>query len=489
MFSLRSGGIGGLGGSGNGSGTSSSMSKVSFKAEGSGHSGSSVARSGGKGEDIYFTPHYPGEDDDAIRIDIEHINLISEDEDDVAFAGSRKIVDKGKAVAKSGLRPVRLQREEHKERATVVNTAPTVNVTSPEKQQIEDKEEGLFVLDEPRSSNYNKVTETVNVESGNDILVEPRIKQESSIEIELNLNQPQTHIPEFTETRPRHSPENNYKINNTLTAHPSGAPSDKTTASTANVGSNFHKSSERVSKKLAREPVFQTEEDRAEYERYLEDVAILSNELGCLQDSNSSKLIDAEGDENMDNTETVQEEQDKREGRLYLFQFPPVLPALYNPESAKNIGSAIKIKQENTENNDLDRALIEDKDLASSNQKGKEKVREADVSANSPVIKLEIEDAVLKNPREDIPKGDETINEEGLIGKLIVRESGRVELSWGGTGLLLGRGVDAGFLTTGVIVDSVERGPRGGGVPEGRALGMGQIMGKFVVTPDWKNMA
>ena len=80
------------------------------------------------------------------------------------------------------------------------------------------------------------------------------------------------------------------------------------------------------------------------------------------------------------------------------------------------------------------------------------------------------------------------VQEEGWIGKLIVRESGRVELCWGGTNLLVGRGVDAGFLTTGVMVDMIEKGPPGGGAPEGKALSMGQVMGKFVVTPDWDKM-
>ena len=94
-----------------------------------------------------------------------------------------------------------------------------------------------------------------------------------------------------------------------------------------------------------------------------------------------------------------------------------------------------------------------------------------------------------KVKKEEVKKGHPPyVNEEGWIGKLIVRKSGRVELSWGGVNLLVGRGVDAGFLTTGIVVDSIEKGPPGGGAPEGRALSMGQIMGKFVVTPDWEHM-
>jgi DNA-directed RNA polymerase III subunit RPC4 len=38
------------------------------------------------------------------------------------------------------------------------------------------------------------------------------------------------------------------------------------------------------------------------------------------------------------------------------------------------------------------------------------------------------------------------------------------------------------------MVDMIEKGPPGGGAPEGKAMSMGQVMGKFVVTPDWERM-
>ena len=74
------------------------------------------------------------------------------------------------------------------------------------------------------------------------------------------------------------------------------------------------------------------------------------------------------------------------------------------------------------------------------------------------------------------------VKEEGFIGKLVVRESGKVELSWGGTSMVLGRGVSANFLSTVVVTENKAEDP------EGVAIGMGQVMGKFVVTPDWEKM-
>jgi DNA-directed RNA polymerase III subunit RPC4 len=94
------------------------------------------------------------------------------------------------------------------------------------------------------------------------------------------------------------------------------------------------------------------------------------------------------------------------------------------------------------------------------------------------------------------------VDREGFIRKLIMQESGRVDLDWGETRMLVGRGIPTGFLTTGVLVDPLEEDRRhadkrwggafGGGslkpTHEGKTTGMGEIMGKFAVTPDWEGM-
>jgi DNA-directed RNA polymerase III subunit RPC4 len=252
-----------------------------------------------------------------------------------------------------------------------------------------------------------------------------------------------------------------------------------------------------LKKKLDKKPVLQTAQDRAEYERHLQDVEILAEELGGMQthqgdkDKGKGKEKDVEGDVDMKGTPTA--EPDKKDGRLYLFQFPPVLPELYDPTKDKPPTPA-EIKAKELEEAREKERLAE---AAKKAEKGKGKSAKAtDPGAEQVEKDIKVEAEPPMTPEQKKQKEEEEkrkrrqgfVKEEGHIGKLIVRASGRVELCWGGTNLLVGRGVDAGFLTTGVVVDSQERGPPGGGAPEGKAMSMGQIMGKFVVTPDWQKM-
>ncbi|RKF71201.1 hypothetical protein GcC1_105006 [Golovinomyces cichoracearum] len=484
MMSVRSGGVGGGGGS-----VTSTRISVNNRESGK-YRPDASGGTDSRGNTTYFTPQYPGEDDDVIRVDIENINLVSDDEDNLEYAKDRKILNEGRVVSRGSLRPVRLYREEHKERVTIVNTTskPSVglNTTS---QDDNDEDEGLFVIDNRRSSsNVNQKIENITTDrKDRESSLEPKIKQEPSLDQSFNLVEPppiitQPEISTGSILESKQSNQNSLDTSSTLNeSELKGDPVLK-------VEPGLDKNSRQLIKQYGKKFVLQTQEDRAEYERHLEDVLILANELGGLQESNQSRYQDADGDEKMqDSNNPEEEQQDKKEGRLYLFQFPPVLPGLYNPSTEENSSSSVKIKQENNEG-------MQDPGMTSSIQKGKAIAKDGNTpTLMKGAVKLEAEDEELGSSsinqiKVDISKRSELVNEEGFIGKLVVRESGRVQLSWGGTNLLLGRGVDAGFLTTGVIVDSIERGPKGGGVPEGRALGMGQIMGKFVVTPDWQSM-
>jgi DNA-directed RNA polymerase III subunit RPC4 len=426
-------------------------------------------------------PQYPDEDLDAPRVDIELINLISDDsDDDPIFIGNRpKTNGKGKSTSKGGLKPVRLHRQEHKERVTLVNTEPMTKLQP-------DSDEELPTIDELRSSRAvpgEKEFQGVY----QDIVEEARIKAEPGVELSFRGSPPP----------PASSPESKSNIKS-LTYLPESKTRTKDQVSSslaidleqldeeALAKAKNDKKSRRLGKKKDKKPIIQTEEDRAEYERHLEDVAILANELGGLQGNLSANTRDAEGDIAMDGG--VAEEADKKEGRLYLFQFPPVVPELYNPIKGKP-KTKVEIKAEK-EKEKVDKDM--DVQMTGMSAKGKGKMKERiDLTGDATVVKIEEEAAVGpdgKPEKEEKKKRDEVVHEEGWIGKLIVRESGRVELCWGGTNLLVGRGVDAGFLTTGVMVDMIERGPPGGGAPEGKALSMGQVMGKFVVTPDWEKM-
>jgi DNA-directed RNA polymerase III subunit RPC4 len=127
---------------------------------------------------------------------------------------------------------------------------------------------------------------------------------------------------------------------------------------------------------------------------------------------------------------------------------------------------------------------------------------EAGPSASAAAIDLtapDTEDAVVIKTEPGLSavfqKAPDLVTEEGFIGKLVVRKSGKIELDWGGTMMELGKGAESEFLTTTLIVDppgeevvEMVMGmsfSRGAEKPTGVGCGMGKVMGKFVITPDF----
>ncbi|KAI9052152.1 hypothetical protein LZ554_003514 [Drepanopeziza brunnea f. sp. 'monogermtubi'] len=454
----RLGGGGGGGGNGvSGIKTESGPSR-SGGYTGGGGGGGGGGGMGGFNKDYVPEPHYPGEDGDAPRVDIAMINLVPEEEDDeIQYIGT-------KSIRKTGLRPVRLDRHEHKARVTIVNTGPVI--------KIEDDEDGVEV-DETRSSSRPGPVDSRIGDPGDEI----------KIKTEPGLAPTFRHIsPDSTSTVEPLSPESKRKVKQSVVDSPE-LRMDDDAAMTGVLGEK----KAQPKKKRAHKQVIQTEEDKAEYERHLEDVAILASELGGLQGNLTDKGKGTDDQEDVLMEEAAPKPEDKRSGRLYLFQFPPILPELYDPVKGKSIDPKKMHDLSVDGNGDVE---ISGTGI-SAKSKAKAKDR-ADLTGDSVAIKMEepisLDKAKMEEEKKSKGKRTPYVHEEGWIGKLVVRQSGKVELSWGGVNLLVGRGVDAGFLTTGIVVDGLEKGPVGGGAPEGRAMSMGQIMGKFVVTPDMENL-
>jgi len=85
----------------------------------------------------------------------------------------------------------------------------------------------------------------------------------------------------------------------------------------------------------------------------------------------------------------------------------------------------------------------------------------------------------------------------GAVGKLRIHKSGKATLDWGGTKLSVGMGGEVGFLQDIVVLGLPDKkvgaeGAEGAAEKEdagpGWAMGMGQVKGKFVVTPDWSDV-
>lgn len=176
-----------------------------------------------------------------------------------------------------------------------------------------------------------------------------------------------------------------------------------------------------------------TQEDRDEDARIQDDLRIMREELG---------EVGAVGEDG----------GSKRDAKMYLFQMPPVLPQLV----------PIRIKPDP----DAEDAIGGD-------------VMQVDPPNNSEKpIKIE-EDAEGKPaPPPPVPSG--------AVGKLRVHASGKVTMDWGGMGLCVEMGSRASFLQDVLLTELPEtKVNEAGKVESGWAVGMGQVKGKFVVTPDW----
>lgn len=184
----------------------------------------------------------------------------------------------------------------------------------------------------------------------------------------------------------------------------------------------------------------QTEEDRAEYNRYNENLHHLRYELGPAEST-----TDDNGDAKMKDDEANGEKPTVRDNNSYLFQLPPVMPEVCEQEVKKE-ASAVAKKEEQKE------------------------VKVEETFSNLSEI--------AKRP--DIPSG--------CVGKLRVYKSGATVMDWGGTSYMLKPGTRASFLQEAVSLQVFPEKDRV--VPEvsGETMSMGRIKGKFVVMPDLDKM-
>jgi len=156
--------------------------------------------------------------------------------------------------------------------------------------------------------------------------------------------------------------------------------------------------------------------------------------------------------------------QDNKTDKLFLFQFPPILPGLIDPE-------ALKLeKDEDIEMTTQDRPGPSIKRSDSPEVK-KRQPRTKSINEERPNIFPNLK-AVMNNP---IPSG--------TAGKLRVHKSGRVSMIWGGIEFEVSRGTDCEFLQDIVVMKQEAGYGDENGRPKGRAWGMGQVRGKFVVSP------
>jgi len=183
------------------------------------------------------------------------------------------------------------------------------------------------------------------------------------------------------------------------------------------------------------------------------DMNLLASELGAVTVTGEDGETKSEGPSNKD-------------GRMYLFQFPPLIPPLKQVAAPRP-----KVKQE--DNFSLADAPAAPVDLTQDDS------RHATADADE-------EDDDDEDEDETGGFRSQLLSQGGMIGKLNVRKSGKVELDWGGTTLELSPAAGMNFLTTAVIMEENDEKPQHG-VIGGDSIGMGKIMGRFVLSPVWND--
>ncbi|RMY12055.1 hypothetical protein D0867_07888 [Hortaea werneckii] len=430
-----------------------------FGGGGGGRSGGGGGGSGGRsfgGSGVKMEPG-SGEVELMPQVKMEEGEYVSSDEDEAEQGMGRLNIDELGVIdltaeeeedPSRGFAPVRLKREEHKERTV------GVNVDEAEKEDEKEKQ-GKEKTSEKRKGKQKQRPKDVEITGES----EKYHGAYSSSDDEPVIKAEPTEDDERPDAPPAQVAENE--------SHPQEPPSSPETKRKAK---EKIKTGSRSAKAPTR-PAYQTQEEIDEWNRQQDDLRILHSELGTLA-LPPAPSTDQDGDAAMTDGQQSAIE-DKRADKVYLFQFPPVVPDL-NPIKVKPDPEAAPSGAEG-ENMDVDT----------------NNAQPSSSSTQGPQIKKDPAPVVSEQPN-STPRPPHLAS--GAVGKLRIHRSGKATLDWGGTALSVAMGTEASFLQDVVIASLPEHkgevngeGNGGGGVNEetGVAMAMGQVKGKFVVTPDW----
>ncbi|KAJ6260486.1 DNA-directed RNA polymerase III subunit rpc4 [Drechslerella dactyloides] len=404
-----------------------------------GRSGSSrVKREGDDG--TLVKGEYSSSDDSegGPKVDVEMIDLISSSDSEGAGGADGDEADtKERKPSGRGFAPVRIERHEHIDRMAQTGDAKKKGdaaAAAGKKDKGKGKEREV------------EITEERKVRGRRDSGTGPRVKIEPE-------------SPKATRRSTR-SPEQVRK------KQQSSSPEDRRRKPKARSQSRNRKTG----------IVPQSQEDFEENDRYDVDRFSMLRELGPALPERGP--VDADGDHAMGEDAPVpQAPHDEKENKLYLFQFPPVLPVL-EPAAAVEDAADVTIKEENPA---AAPAAPAAGPSTATQRAGEGSTAHTGASRAADVKTIKDRFATLEEvQRAKLPAG--------TAGKLQVHRSGRVTIVFGGVEFEVHRGVDCDFLQDVVVLQKESGAVDERGRPKGRAWGMGQLKGKFVATPDITKM-
>ncbi|KAL4923472.1 putative DNA-directed RNA polymerase III RPC4 [Aspergillus undulatus] len=402
------------------------------------------------------------ESDGEIRVSIDRINLESDaddDDDDVVMDLKKKKQRKGKmalgSARESGLRPIRVERHEHEERVVSVNMESSTAKSAELRQQAKGKakdDDALFVQDD----------EDTPTEA------EPKVKQEPTDDHDQTMADV-PHAEEHVTTDDGLLPAPKKKVRRKLSREPS-VPAVKDPKS-----------------------LLRTKEDIEEYDRHAEDLELIKDLFTKEPPTKPTEATEGADTEGADVTADEQEKEkektgegeeaeeepqdDKLTGQLFLMQFPPITPNLVE----QNMDGA---------NASAETTLIPDP--AASQGAGQ---NGAPGQPQNPAFKreddvevLDGDEAAAAQTQSKVVTAADWQLKAGQAGKLKVHASGRVTMDWGGISFELDRATAVDFLQEALIVSTPPNVTDEMEGDEHKVWAMGQLSGKFTVTPDWEQI-
>ncbi|KAN0069331.1 RNA polymerase III RPC4 domain containing protein [Elaphomyces granulatus] len=386
------------------------------------------------------------ESDSGIRVSIDQINIDSDQDLETPI----KKKDKGKkpvrrlTTRQNGLRPIRVERHEHEERAIGIHTEPGSSTLAEERRETK----------EQAPVDNLSVEESVGLQSEEQALRVKREPVEDGVPMSDLAPQTEESLTVPDPLKPR---------------------ADKS------VG--------------IRDPsnLLRTREENEEFERQAYDRKMLKDLL-CVDEAPQSQPRDETAIEDQDagDPEGAAKEEasdDKRSGQLFLIQFPPLIPNLL-VAGAKHEADEANVSDQQDRNADDDVNII-----GSNLQQGpvfKQEEDGPDVTEVSPNSSSQQQAAKLVTATQrQLPAG--------RVGQLNLHESGRVTLDWGGISFELDMATEVKFLQEAVVtssspstaaatetslaVDEDTTPPE-----EKKVWAMGQLSGRFVVMPNWDKL-
>lgn len=427
------------------------------------------------------------ESDSGLLVDIDQINLDSDEEGLDDFENKKK---KGKmpvadvdSQGEKSLRPIRVERREHEERVVSVNMESSSSKSAELRNQAKTSakdDDALFVPQEEEEE--QEQTEEKGVTTG---AQQPRVKEEPTEDGDYVMKD----VPAAEEADDELLPVQKVKVRRKLSKEPPSTPKDpKSLLRTKEDVEEYerHEQDLEVIKDLLfvepKEPKEKEKEPRAE-QPDVEEGKREKPETGAAEEQGEEKPAEAEELEN-----------EKLSGQLFLVQFPPMTPNLLVPGGGGETGEEPTEPPNNPET------------TTTTNE----------VQPTEPTVKRETDDApealdtARQQQQQPPPKLVTAADSQlpaGRVGKLNVHASGKVTLDWGGISFELDKATDVDFLQEVLILSTP---PQYGAAATGaagdaegeevktleeeegeglkRVWAMGQLSGKFTVTPDWEKI-